>query len=118
MGTCRYLRDSVLEISTADLIGGLLLIEMHQRPGFIRAAEWIVSIVVPARIRRPITRGPLQMANGPWNFEKAVATTADALDGVLAESAGTTRDALTELPRTGTVPRVNNRGRFLVMPRC
>lgn len=60
------------QIDLVSLIGAVLLIEMHQRPGLVRAAEWTCSFLIPKFLRRPITRGPLQIADGPWNLHKAV----------------------------------------------
>lgn len=72
------------------LLGAILLIEMHQRPGIVRFMEWIVSFTVPRRIRRPITRGPLQLADGPWNLEQAMqngyAILARAVEGTASEA--------------------------------
>ncbi|VBA35769.1 hypothetical protein LAUMK13_00884 [Mycobacterium innocens] len=59
-------------VDVPALLAAILLIEMHQRPSVIRAIEWIVSTLVPRCIRRPITRGPLQIADGPWNLEAAI----------------------------------------------
>ncbi|OBG80818.1 hypothetical protein A5699_10090 [Mycobacterium sp. E802] len=71
-------------ISLPALLGAILLIEMHQRPGLIRAAEWIVSTTVPRCLRWPITRGPLQIADGPWDFELAVCTAYSILGQAVA----------------------------------
>lgn len=66
-------------VDIATLLSAILLIEMHQRPGLIRGVEWIMSLLVPKRIRRPITRGPLQIADGPWNTEAAFRCAAETL---------------------------------------
>jgi hypothetical protein len=73
-------------IDIATLLGAILLIEMHQRPGVIRAFEWIVSLLVPKQIRKPITRGPLQIADGPWNTEAAIRRAAEALVPAVSDS--------------------------------
>lgn len=72
-----------LNINLRSLIGAILLIEMHQRPGAIRAAEWMISGLVPGRLRRPITRGPLQIADGPWNLGAAINIACKTLRPVL-----------------------------------
>jgi hypothetical protein len=62
---------------------------MHQRPGVIRAAEWVICALVPKSFRKPITRGPLQIANGPWDLEAAIRvayeTLTPAVAGALSE---------------------------------
>lgn len=77
-------------IDLGVLLGAILLIEMHQRPAPLRGAEWVVSAVVPKFLRPPITRGPLQIANGPWKFNVAVGLAY----GILEQSvAGTDTEA-------------------------
>jgi hypothetical protein len=73
-------------VDIAALLSAILLIEMHQRPGVIRGFEWIVSLLVPKRIRRPITRGPLQIADGPWNTEAAFRRAAETLLPAVADA--------------------------------
>ncbi|WP_373199975.1 hypothetical protein [Mycobacterium marinum] len=73
-------------IDITNLLSAILLIEMHQRPGVIRGFEWIVSIMVPKKIRRPITRGPLQIADGPWNTETAIRCAAQALLAAVSDA--------------------------------
>lgn len=62
--------QTVIDMNT--LIAAILLIEMNERPTPVRWFEWILSALVPQPVRRPITRGPLQIANGPWNLDSAV----------------------------------------------
>lgn len=59
-------------VDVLALLASILLIEMHQRPAVSRVAEWIVSTAVPRSLRKPITRGPLQIADGPWNLDAAI----------------------------------------------
>lgn len=73
-------------IDVPAIISALLLIEMDQRPGWRRMIEWMASIW-PSSVRPAITRGPLQIADGPWSFELA---TAAAVDIVQTATAGTT----------------------------
>lgn len=84
-------QPNVVTVNLPVLLGAILLIEMHQRPGVIRAAEWIISTAVPRFLRRPITRGPLQIADGPWDLESAIrfgnSVLAQAVDGALNEEA-------------------------------
>lgn len=69
-------------IELAALVSAVLLVEMHQRPGFIRAIEWAASSLIPTCVRR-VTRGPLQIAHGPWNFEAAVVIASDTLNNAV-----------------------------------
>lgn len=80
-----------VDIDPVGLLGAILLIEMHQRPGPIRALEWIASLLVPKTLRGSITRGPLQIADGPWRLEDAVARAVRELD--LAFSGGESQES-------------------------
>lgn len=64
--------DACAKVDASVLIGAILLVEMHERPGPVRAVEWLVSLLVPRAVRSPLTRGPLQIADGPWHFADAI----------------------------------------------
>jgi hypothetical protein len=75
-----------LAINLRALVGAILLIEMHQRPAVIRAAEWVISALVPQSVRRPITRGPLQIADGPWDLGAAIRVAYETLTPAVADA--------------------------------
>jgi hypothetical protein len=68
-----------LVVDLKALVSAVLLVEMHQRPGFIRAIEWAASSLIPTYVRS-VTRGPLQIAHGPWKFEAALVFASEALN--------------------------------------
>lgn len=73
-------------VDVGTVIRSLLLIEMHQRPGWWRAIEWALSVLWPPRLRPSITRGPLQIADGPWRLEDAVTVAASIVSSAVAEA--------------------------------
>jgi len=91
--TATRFRSSNSHVELASLIGAVLLIEMHQRPGVVRAAEWACSLLIPRILRRPITRGPLQIAEGPWDMREAINVAVQVL-GSAVEDARSQREAL------------------------
>jgi hypothetical protein len=85
-GGYRPAEGSSAAVNLPVLLGAILLVEMHQRPSLIRAAEWVISNAIPRRLRWLITRGPLQIADGPWRFESAVHLAAAILAPLVANA--------------------------------
>lgn len=61
-------------------IAAIMLVEMRERGGWRRGAEWLAhSFGVGALRSKPLTLGPLQLANSPWNLGDAAERAVDYL---------------------------------------
>ena len=71
----KRLRSAGFQMQRLDeqLAATVLILELYNRRRPVRAVEWVVSSVIPPWVRPSITRGPFQIANGPWKLTEAFA---------------------------------------------
>jgi hypothetical protein len=83
--TRRYARlAKVVEHEVADAerreaLGAILLVEMTARSTVHRAAEWMLAWLTKGRLAK--TRGPLQLSDAPFEFDRAVRQAVELLNG-------------------------------------